>query len=95
MKKLVGEKHQVILKLNDGIEIRVNPLNWILFIPPRETYYFSGLDILLVDLFDQKLKINSLNIDMKDFKDLSEVIYKTRVEILEIMKDLTSFKNNV
>ena len=95
METLQGEARQDILKLDDGIQIKVNLLNWILLIPPRHYSYFPTLEDLLVDLLDYKIKLSAINSPKKDFSSLKDSIEKSKIEIRQIMKSLTTVKDGV
>lgn len=95
MKKLQGEKFQTIVKLPDGIKIQVNLLNWILFIPPRNYFYFATAEQLFDDLLDYRIKQHGVSGETKDMRNLKNAIEKTREEVLGIMQPLTTVKKDV
>ena len=95
MKKLQGEAFQDILKLDDGIEIKVNLLNWILLIPPRHYSYYATLEDLLQELFDYKVKISAINNLKKDLSSLKQSIEQAREEIKGIMESITTVKYGI
>lgn len=95
MKKLQGETFQTVYKLPDGIKIKVNLHNWVLFIPPRNYSYFPTLDSLLNDLLDYKIKLYAIQSEKKDIASLKESIEKARKEIMDITMPLRTIKTNV
>ena len=65
MKKLQGEKFKTIVKLPDGIEIKVNNLNWVLFIPPRNYSYLSTLEQVFDSFLEYRVKQHAVNGEKK------------------------------
>lgn len=92
MKTLQGGKFKTILKLSGGIEIKVDILNWVLFIPPRNYFYFSTPEQVLDDLLDYRIKQYAIEGGEKDMQNLKNAIEKARKEILEIMQPLMTIK---
>lgn len=95
MKKLQGEKYQTIVKLPDGIEIKVNIHSWVLFIPPRNYYYLSSLEQVFDSLLEYRVKQLAINGVHKDIKNLKESIEKARDELIKIIQPLMTIKNIV
>lgn len=93
MDKLQGETYRTVLKLDNGIEIKANFHNWILFIPPRSYSYFPTLDYLLTDLLNYKIKLSAVQNPIKDITNLKTAIEKARAEVMAIVKPLTSITN--
>lgn len=93
MDKLQGETFRTILKLDNGIEIKANLNNWVLYVPPRSYSYFPTLDYLLTDLLNYKIKLSAVQNPIKDITSLKTAIENSRAEVMAIIKPLTSITN--
>lgn len=84
------KKFDLVLRLENGIEIRSNRLNWILFLPPKTFWYYNRLYSLFDDLFDLKIKFYSARDERKTLEGLRDCIEVAENGMVEIIKGLTT-----
>lgn len=87
-----GEKYRTIVKLNDGLEIQVNALNWVIFIPPKTRWYYCTLQALACNLFDYQIKKFAIENQRETIVALGENIEKARNYVWGQIEPLTNIK---
>lgn len=89
----IENKLKTILKLENGIEIKADQLNWTLYIPsPRTYWYYSSLSDLFTDLLNLKIKEIVGKSPQKTLPNLIKAIEKANKEIREIIDSVTTIK---
>ena len=87
-----GEKYRTIIELKDGLKIKVNTLNWVLYIPPKTYWFYSTLHALANDLFDYQIKKFAILDQRKTIIALGENIEKAKRYVREQIVPLTTLK---
>lgn len=87
-----GERYRTIVKLKDGLEIKVNALNWVLYIPPKTHWFYSTLQSLANDLLDYQIKKFAIEDQKKTIVALGENIEKAKKYVWSQIKPLTIIK---
>lgn len=91
--KLKQSKYKTLVKFKNGMEIKSDPMCWVLYIPSPRTYWFySTLDQLFSDLLNLKIKELASRDSRKTIHSLGEAILKATQEIKKIMEGLTTVK---
>lgn len=83
-------KLQLILELSKKIKVYCDHLNWILQVGNvNNRFYYSTLDALCRDLFDQRLKLITFDHPhRKDIDSLLELVHIARDAVKEDLKRL-------
>ena len=89
----LGKNYYLVVRLKDGIEIRVNHLNWLLFNQPKTYWYYPRFYAFIDDLFDCKVKFYASLVQRKSVESLADSIQKAEDEIRGIIKGLTTIKS--
>ncbi len=87
-----GEKYRTIVELKDGLEIKVNTPNWVLYIPPKTYWFYSTLCALANDLFDYQIKKFAVADQRKTIIALAENIEKAKKYVWSQIEPLTTIK---
>ena len=87
-----GERYRTIVELKDGLEIQVNALNWVLFVPPKTRWFYCTLQALASDLFDYQIKKFAIQDKRKTIVALAENIERAREYIWNQLQPLTALK---
>lgn len=90
----MAKDYKLILKLENGIQIKADLNNWILFAPPRSYWYHSSLHELFENLLDIEIKFYAFQDQRKTIEGLRDSIQKAEEEISQIIKDLTALKTS-
>lgn len=91
--RLKQSKYKTLVKFKDGIEIKADPLCWVLYIPSPRTYWFySTLDQLFSDFLNLKIKELASKDSRKTVESLGQAIQKAHSEVKEIISSLTVVK---
>jgi len=89
--KLKPSKYKTIVRFDNGIEIKADLMNWVLYIPsPRTYWYYSTLDCVFTELLNLRIKELASNDSQKTLDSLANSINQAKNEIREILSDLTS-----
>ncbi len=92
-KKSKQSKYKTLVKFENGIEIKADSMNWVLFSPsPRSYLYFSTLEDLLTEVLNLKVKELAIRNSEKTIESLAGSIYQAKTEIKRIIGDLTRVK---
>lgn len=91
---IFGEKHRTVVELGYGIKIKVNPRNWILYLPSRIVWYYPHLEYLLDDLHTYLIKIHALEHQEKDLNSLRIALEEASEDIRAFRQALVSPKQN-
>lgn len=87
-----GEKYRTIVELKDGLEIKVNTLNWVLYIPPKTYWFYGTLQALANDLFDYQIKKFAIEDKRKTIIALAKNIEKAKKYVWSQIEPLTTMK---
>ena len=87
-----GERYRTIVELKDGLEIKVNALNWVLYIPPKTYWFYSTLQLLANDLLDYQIKKFAIEDQKKTIVALGENIEKAKKYVWSQIEPLTTIK---
>lgn len=86
-------KYKTIVKFENGIEIKADQMNWVLYIPsPRTYWYYPTLDGVFTDLLNLRIKEISAKDSRKTIQCLTEAIIQAKTEIRVIIDTLTTVK---
>lgn len=86
---------KTVLKLENGIELRVDQMSWMIYTPsPRGYLYFSTLDGVMSELLNLRIKELAGNDKRKTVESLAEAITKAHQEIKQIINTLTTLKTS-
>ncbi|MBU1031958.1 hypothetical protein KKE03_03495 [Patescibacteria group bacterium] len=92
-KKLKQSKYKTLVKFNNGIEIKADSMNWVLYTPsPRSYLYFSTLEDLLTEFLNLRIKELAIKNPAKTFESLAQSIQQAKTEIKQIIGGLTQVK---
>ena len=78
---ILADKHQYIVKISKGSK--------------PEYWHLPTIDMCFQEIFDYLCKTNLASGKNKDMEKIAKIIWKTRKEILEIMKPFVDIKNKV
>lgn len=91
--RLKHSKYKTLVKFENKIEIKADSMNWVLYTPsPRSYLYFSTLEDLLTELLNLRIKNLAIKNPAKTIESLAQSIQQAKVEIKQIIGDLTKVK---
>ncbi len=92
-KKLKTSKYKTIVRFENGIEIKVDQMSYILYIPsPRTYWYYSTLDALFSELLTLRIKELATKDSRQTLQSLADAISQAKTEIESILTQLTTPK---
>jgi hypothetical protein len=91
---------KLVTKINEEISIFADESQFIVKVRSKpnqrfdkqETWYFPTLDMCFQEIFDHLCKKRLANGRNKSLKEITEIILKTREEILKIMEPFTKLR---
>jgi len=91
------ENTKPIVRINDRISISADSNQYIIKVFERGNtnpsyWFFPTLDMCFQEIFDHLCKERLIVGEEKEIKDIAEIIWKTRKEILEIMEPFVEIK---
>lgn len=93
MKTQNTSKYKTIVKFKNGIEIKADQNNWVLYNPsPRNYSYYPSLDSLFSDLLTLRIKEISAKDSRKTIQSLAEAIIQAKTEIKVVIDTLITVK---
>lgn len=82
-------KDKILIKFSNGVEIRSDSMNWILYSKsPRSYFYFATLEDLVEQLLDMKIKELASEDSKKTLQSLLSSVNSARQEITTTFKEL-------
>src|SRR3989344_2588005 len=92
-KILRPSKFKTLAKFENGMEIKADPMNWVLYIPsPRSYWYYSNLESLFSELLTLRIKELASQDSKQTLQSFADAIYQAKTEMESVLSQLTTAK---
>lgn len=91
--KLKQSKYKTIVRFENGMEIKADLMNWVLYIPsPRTYWYYPTLDCVFTELLNLRIKELASGDARNNLESLSRAITQANEEIKKTIETVTTIK---
>lgn len=91
--KLSKSKYKILVKFENGSEIKADPMCWVLYIPsPRTYWYYSDLSQVFSEILNLRIKELAGLDSRHNLESLAQAIHQATKEINHIISTLTTIK---
>ncbi|OGE25742.1 hypothetical protein A2780_02535 [Candidatus Daviesbacteria bacterium RIFCSPHIGHO2_01_FULL_41_45] len=92
-KTLKQSKYKTLVRFENGMEIKADPMNWVLYIPsPRSYSYYPTLDCVFIEILDLRIKELATKDSRRTLQSLADAISQAKTEIESVLTQLTTPK---